>query len=146
MRRVRLVSFGIALASAALVGLSTVLPLWTLTMKAPQYPKGLRLEAYGTTMVGDLRELNILNHYIGMQPIAMPPLETALYPIGILALVTMCLAAPLHRYLRRLATAPDPKQLGGRLFFAVSQSPDARGQPGLGFRHRHRAVVVAMHG
>jgi nitrous oxidase accessory protein len=105
VRRVRLVSFGIALASAALVGLSTVLPLWTLTMKAPQYPKGLRLEAYGTTMVGDLRELNILNHYIGMQPIAMPPLETALFPIGILALVTMCLAAPLHRYLRRLATA-----------------------------------------
>ena len=91
------------MAAAALVGLSTTLPLWTLTMKAPQYPKGLRLEAYGTRMVGDLRELNILNHYIGMRPIEMPALETALYPIGMLALVVLCLVAPFHRYMRRLA-------------------------------------------
>jgi hypothetical protein len=54
-------------------------------------------------MVGDLRELNILNHYIGMRPIEMPALEATLYPIGILALLTLCLAAPFHRYLRRLA-------------------------------------------
>jgi nitrous oxidase accessory protein len=101
--RHKLVDFGTALAAAALVGLSTTLPLWTLTMKAPQYPKGLRLEAYGTRMVGDLRELNILNHYIGMQPIEMPALETALYPIGMLALVALCLVAPFHRYMRRLA-------------------------------------------
>ena len=105
VRRIWLVSIATALASAALVGLSTVLPLWTLTMKAPQYPKGLRLEAYGTRMVGDLRELNILNHYIGMRPIEMPAPETALYPIGILALVALCLAAPFHRYVRRLAVA-----------------------------------------
>jgi nitrous oxidase accessory protein len=105
VRRTWLVSFATALASAALVGLSTTLPLWTLTMKAPQYPKGLRLEAYGTGMAGDLRELNILNHYIGMRPIEMPALETALYPIGILALVALCLAAPFHRYVRRLAVA-----------------------------------------
>jgi nitrous oxide reductase family maturation protein NosD len=105
VRRIWLVSFASALAAAALVGLSTTLPLWTLTMKAPQYPKGLRLEAFGTGMVGDLRELNILNHYIGMRPIEMPPLETALFPIGILFLVAACLAAPLHRYLRGLAVA-----------------------------------------
>lgn len=105
MTRARLVSFATALLSAALVGLSTSLPLWSLTMKAPQYPKGLRLDAYGTRMTGDLRELGILNHYIGMRPIEMPPLETALYPIGILALVTLCLVAPFHRYLRRLAVA-----------------------------------------
>ena len=105
MRRVRLVSFASALAAAALVGLSSVLPLWNLTMKAPQYPKGLRLDAYGSRMAGDLRELNILNHYIGMRPIEMPALETAMFPVGILALVALCLAAPLHRYLRRLAVA-----------------------------------------
>jgi nitrous oxidase accessory protein len=56
-------------------------------------------------MVGDVRELNILNHYIGMRPIEMPALETALYPIGILALVALCLAAPFHRYVRRFAVA-----------------------------------------
>jgi nitrous oxidase accessory protein len=105
VNRGRLVRFGTALVSAGLVGLSTLLPLWTLTMRAPQYPKGLRLHAYGTGMVGDLRELNILNHYIGMRPIEMPALETALYPIGITALMVLCLAAPWHRRLRQLAVA-----------------------------------------
>jgi len=105
VRRVTLVRFGIALGSAALVALSASRPLWNLTMRAPQYPKGLRLDAYGTRMVGDLRELNILNHYIGMRPIEMPALEAAMFPIGIFALVTLCLLAPVHRYLRRLAVA-----------------------------------------
>jgi nitrous oxidase accessory protein len=105
VHRVRLVRFGTALAAAVLVALSTSLPLWSMTMRAPQYPKGLRLDAYGTRMVGDLRELNILNHYIGMRPIEMPALETALYPIGILSLVILCLLAPFHRYLRHLAIA-----------------------------------------
>jgi nitrous oxidase accessory protein len=105
VRRLRLVSFGTALAAAALVAVSTGLPLWNLTMKAPQYPKGLRLHAYGTRMTGDLRELAILNHYIGMRPIEMPPLETAVYPVGMLVLAALCLAAPFHRYLRRTALA-----------------------------------------
>ncbi|HEY7501444.1 MAG TPA: hypothetical protein VH740_23180, partial [Vicinamibacterales bacterium] len=58
-----------ALAAASLIAAAAWLPLWTLEMEAPQYPKGLRLYAYGTGMTGDLRELNILNHYIGMPPI-----------------------------------------------------------------------------
>jgi nitrous oxidase accessory protein len=92
-----------AVGAAALVALSSTLPLWSLTMRAPQYPKGLRLEAYGTRMTGDLRELNILNHYIGMPPIEAPALETSLYPYGIAALVALCLLAPAHRWLRRVA-------------------------------------------
>ena len=52
-------------------------------MRAPQYPKGLRLEAFGSGMVGDVRELNIINHYVGMPPIdPAPALETAVFPIG----------------------------------------------------------------
>src|SRR5262245_4250661 len=105
MRRVERASFGSALAAAALVVLSTSLPLWSMTMKAPQYPKGLRLDAYGTRMVGGLRGLNLLNHYIGLPPIAMPELATTLYPVGIVALATLCLLARVHRHLRRLAIA-----------------------------------------
>ena len=70
-------------------------------MEAPQYPKGLHLHAYGTGMTGDVRELNILNHYIGMPPIEAPALETAMFPIGIALLVALCLLSPLHRWLRR---------------------------------------------
>jgi nitrous oxidase accessory protein len=99
----KIVRVAAAVIAAALVVMSSALPLWTMRMKAPQYPKGLRLEAYGTSMQGDIRELNILNHYIGMQPLEMPQMEAALYPIGIAVLAALCLLSPLHRYLRRLA-------------------------------------------
>jgi nitrous oxidase accessory protein len=74
-----------------------------MTMRAPQYPKGLRLHAYGTGMTGDLHELNILNHYIGMPPVEAPAFETSMFPIGIAVLVVLCLMSPLHKWLRRVA-------------------------------------------
>lgn len=94
-----------AVAAASLVAAASVLPLWNMTMRAPQYPRGLRLTAYGTSMVGDIRELNILNHYIGMPPIEAPAFETSMFPIGIAVLLALCLAAPFHRWLRRVAVA-----------------------------------------
>jgi hypothetical protein len=47
-------------------------PLWNMTMFAPQYPDGLRLDIYSYKLVGgnngqDIPEINILNHYIGMR-------------------------------------------------------------------------------
>ena len=92
-----------AIGAAGLIGLSYGLPLWSMTMRAPQYPKGLRLVAYGTGMTGDIRELNILNHYIGMPPIEAPAFETSIFPYGIAALVVLCLLSPVHRWLRWLA-------------------------------------------
>jgi nitrous oxidase accessory protein len=93
-----------ALLSAGLVMLSAGLPLWTMTMTAPQYRHGLHLKAYGSGMQGDLRELNIINHYIGMATIdPRPALEVAMFPIGIGLVAALCLLAPLHRWLRRLA-------------------------------------------
>jgi nitrous oxidase accessory protein len=92
-----------AVVAAALVAASAVLPLWTMTMRAPQYPKGLRLYAYGTGISGDLREIDILNHYLGMPPLETPQLETTLFPYGIALLIGLCLLAPLHRYLWRTA-------------------------------------------
>ena len=99
--------FRVAMAflAASLVALSARAPLWTLTMEAPQYPKGLNLYAYGTGMSGDLHELNILNHYIGMPPIEAPAFETSMFPIGIGVLIALCLLSPLHRWTRGLAVA-----------------------------------------
>src|SRR5215510_5378050 len=47
-------------------------PLWNMTMFAPQYPDGLRLHIYSHELAGgnggqDVREINVLNHYIGMR-------------------------------------------------------------------------------
>jgi nitrous oxidase accessory protein len=105
VRSARLFRFAPAVAAAALVCLSATLPLWTMKMEAPQYRKGLFLHAYGTGMTGDVRELSILNHYIGMPPITAPALETAIFPAGVIALAALCLLSPLHRWLRRLAIA-----------------------------------------
>jgi hypothetical protein len=49
-----------------------VSPLWKLTMFAPQYQDGLRLDIYSYKLEGgnrgqDIKEINILNHYIGMR-------------------------------------------------------------------------------
>ena len=58
-------------AAAVLLVLAYFAPLWNLTMFAPQYPDGLRIDIYSHTLVGgnrgqDIKEINLLNHYIGM--------------------------------------------------------------------------------
>jgi nitrous oxidase accessory protein len=105
MTRVPLARPAAGLVAAALVALSAQLPLWSMTMRAPQYPGGLFLYAYGTGLGGDVHEINILNHYIGMPPIEAPALETALFPFGIAAMALLCLLSPLHKWLARLAIA-----------------------------------------
>jgi nitrous oxidase accessory protein len=106
VNRVRVVRIAAALLSAGLVLLSAKLPLWTMSMTAPQYRHGLHLKAFGSGMEGDLRELNIINHYIGMATIdPRPALEVAMFPIGIGLVAALCLLAPFHRWLRRLALA-----------------------------------------
>lgn len=64
----------LALAAAVLVLPTFVEPLWNLTMFAPQYQQGLRLDIYSYKLQGgnrgqDLKEINLLNHYIGMRPL-----------------------------------------------------------------------------
>lgn len=61
----------ILVAALALVPMY-VAPLWNMTMFAPQYPDGLRLEIYSHKLEGgnhgqDIKEINLLNHYIGMR-------------------------------------------------------------------------------
>src|SRR5688572_29234671 len=58
-----------SLLAAVMLATTAVLPLWHMHFFAPQYPKGLHLTAYGTSLEGDLVELNALNHYIGVTPI-----------------------------------------------------------------------------
>jgi hypothetical protein len=58
---------------AALVG-AIILPLWKITLVAPQYQEGLTLHIFSYQLVAgnggqDLVEINGLNHYIGMKPL-----------------------------------------------------------------------------
>lgn len=65
----------LALAAALLVLPTYFFPLWNLTMFAPQYGDGLRLDIFSYKLEGgnegqDLKEINVLNHYIGMRDLA----------------------------------------------------------------------------
>lgn len=59
-------------AAAVLLIAVYIFPLWNLTMFAPQYQEGLRLDIYSYKLEGgnngqDIKEINVLNHYIGMR-------------------------------------------------------------------------------
>jgi hypothetical protein len=95
------------LAAALLVMAACFLPLWKLTMFAPQYPDGLRLEIYSHRPVGgnhdqDINEINILNHYIGMRDLVAEDfvefkwMPFALGALGLLFLRAMVLGKFAH--------------------------------------------------
>lgn len=48
---------------------SIFLPYWHMELEAPQYPRGLFLTAYVNHLTGDVKEIDGLNHYIGMRPL-----------------------------------------------------------------------------
>ncbi|RJQ08200.1 MAG: cytochrome C [Dehalococcoidia bacterium] len=93
-----------ALLAAVMVFTGSRLPLWHLDMRAPQYPQGLTLTAYGDRMEGDLTEVNALNHYVGIGAINPDEVfELQLFPYAVAALVTALVLGSVlarHRLLR----------------------------------------------
>ncbi len=63
------------LAAAIAVAVSVLFPLWKLHLVAPQYSDGLTMQIYAYKIHGgglegnDIKEINNLNHYIGMKTI-----------------------------------------------------------------------------
>ncbi len=95
------------LAHRLLVGLSAllllslyVLPLWEISLEAPQYPEGLGLSIHLNTVVGqkeqDLESINNLNHYIGMkriEPDSIPELQYMPNIVAVLIALGLLVAA-----------------------------------------------------
>lgn len=90
------------LAAVVLLVATYFFPLWNLTMFAPQYPDGLRLDIYSYVLVGgnggqDVKEINVLNHYIGMQDLVNESFtEFKWMPFVIGALGLLILRAIVH--------------------------------------------------
>ena len=86
---------GLLLAGIIVLLAGAALPLWRISLVAPQYAEGLTLDMYAYQIVAgnkgqDLAEINTLNHYIGMKPIAQADfLEMKVLPfaIGVFALL-----------------------------------------------------------
>lgn len=80
--------------------LSFTAPLWRISMEAAQYPKGLYMDIYSYKLDGgnegqDIKEINTLNHYIGMAPIdraSLADLDWIPFALGFLAIFTLRVA------------------------------------------------------
>ena len=59
----------ICMIARVLLLVSIFFPYWHMELEAPQYPNGLYLTAYCNHLTGDVREIDGLNHYIGMRPL-----------------------------------------------------------------------------
>ena len=105
----RLLDSGIDLGPRGLLVLAAVLllavylfPLWNMTMFAPQYPQGLRLHIYSYKLDGgnggqDVKEINVLNHYIGMAALTTESFtEFKWIPFVVGALGLLFLRAVVH--------------------------------------------------
>jgi nitrous oxidase accessory protein len=94
--------------AAVLMLASLALPLWQATLEAPQYPGGLSMQASGGDVSGDVDEINLLNHYVGMRPFHaedIPELNlwgpTVVLGLGLVVIAT----AARRRWMRVLAKA-----------------------------------------
>lgn len=84
------------LASLVLLASTLILPLWDISIFAPQYPEGLGLQIWLSRIDGDLNNINILNHYVGMKHISpsdipelvyFPKIICGLLVLGIISLI-----------------------------------------------------------
>lgn len=73
-------------------------PLWRITLTAPQYPEGISMYIWINQITGDtpytLQNINILNHYVGMQyiePDSIPELKY--FPYIIIGMIVLGIIA-----------------------------------------------------
>jgi hypothetical protein len=91
----------LVLVAAVLLVPSFLFPLYQMTLYSNQFPDGLVLKIYSYTLEGgqssnrdDLREINSLNHYIGMRPLLESDFsEFKWLPFGLGAFVLLALRA-----------------------------------------------------
>lgn len=103
------------LMAAVLLVVSIGLPYWGLVLEAPQYPGGLQMRVFVNDMTGDddprldeVREIDGLNHYIGMQSLydAAAFERSIAIPAVILMVILLVVAAFLRRRWTWLLAVP----------------------------------------
>ena len=94
------------IAALLLLVLFTV-PLWKITLEAPQYPDGISMYIWINKITGDtdytLQNINILNHYVGMkyiEPDSIPELKYFPKVIAILIFLGIIAAWASSKYIR----------------------------------------------
>ena len=107
-------AFGLSLVAVAVFVLSVAQPWWRFKLYAPQYPHGLTLIISLTGLSGDVHEIYMLNHYIGMAHLdEAAAWERAHAGLGVallcaIVLVLAVLRSPRYAWLASLAGALFP--------------------------------------
>jgi hypothetical protein len=86
--------------AAGLLLLAYILPIWKITLDAPQYPEGIGMLIQIDTIEGvkehDLQNINGLNHYIGMKRIEPDDIpELRIMPFLIAGIIVLGMATAL---------------------------------------------------
>lgn len=94
MSRVRLLELTLLIVAGVLLVVSIAQPYWSITLRAPQYPRGLAVDVYVNKMQPEknVREVDGLNHYIGMIKLtdaAKIEREVSLFGLPLLALLAV---------------------------------------------------------
>lgn len=68
-----------------------IFPLWNITLEAPQYPiplgMDIHINKFTDTHEHDIKNINLMNHYVGMKYIPETIPEFKIFPIVIAAMV-----------------------------------------------------------
>jgi hypothetical protein len=133
------------LVASVLLLASLRLPLWHMRLEAPQYrdEEALKIAVHPNAMKGDLRELKVLNQYIGVHvPPTLPQFKWL--PWAITAAAGFGIGTSFLRgSIRRKALVVVASSLTVTLVFAATQ---ARTQMhDIGHKRDQRTVLAGMH-
>ena len=74
-----------------------VFPLWNITLEAPQYPTPLGMDLWINKITDanphDIKNINLMNHYIGMEKIPTHMIEFDIFPPVVITMAILGLLA-----------------------------------------------------
>ena len=140
----RILPLGLTMLAGALLLASLRLPLWQMRLEAPQYrdQEALHLTVHPDSLQGDLKELSVLDQYIGVHvPPTLPQFQW-LPGLLVAGAVSGFLASLLRRSLRRRALLGVVSVLAAALAFAAVQAMSQIHD--IGHKRDHKTVLVGV--
>lgn len=141
----RIVPVALTAVAALLLLASLRLPLWQMRLEAPQYrdQEALRIAVHPNAMRGDLKEIKVLNQYIGVHvPPTLPQFEwmpAVLIGAAVLGLGAGFFAARIRRPALTTVACALTIALSAAAFQARSQMRD------IGHKRDQKTILVGMH-
>ena len=81
------------IVGALLLGSLFFLPMWNITLEAPQYPDPIGFDIYINRFEdagdNDIQNINIMNHYVGMKDIPRTIPEFELFPYFVIGIIVL---------------------------------------------------------